>query len=69
MALVILPFQQAIADALGVNEEGMTPEAKAGINKTATNLAAAIDAYIRSQTITVATTGTAAAQAGTGIVS
>jgi len=69
MALVFPPFQQAIAAALGANNPDLTPEAKAAINKTALDLATAIDLYIKSQTITVATTGTALAQTGTGTVS
>jgi len=35
----------------------------------ASQLATAVDAYIKTATITVATTGTAAAQTGTGTIS
>jgi len=71
MPLIKKPFELQIAAALGSLDAPDT-KSKAAIDKVAADLATAIDAYIRSQTITVpiltvvATTGSAVAQVGAG---
>ena len=73
MALVLLPFEEEIAKALGAENPELKKEAKDAIKKTAADLAKAIDTYIKSATVTTAvnttvtTAGSALAQVGTGV--
>jgi hypothetical protein len=70
MALVPTVLKTAIKNALLANCPNPNTEQSSQINTLATSLATAIDAYIKSATVTVpsgvlvATTGTAVAQTG-----
>lgn len=66
MALVLITLETAIKNAFTVNVPNATAQQTAQINALSLALATAIDTYIKSATITVAT-GIPVATAGTAV--